>query len=98
MHVPTLVTMLALHFLSMFILMYSMVDVFGHVYENINNLYMAGIMTAPMLIIEILLMGSMYAQKSALQFLLISGTAALIFSILQSAARHSSETSSFSNL
>ena len=49
-----------LHFLAMYILMYAMVYKFADVYPNLNQLYMAGIMTAPMLILEILFMGVMY--------------------------------------
>jgi len=40
--------------------MYAMVYKFADVYPNLNQLYMAGIMTAPMLILEILFMGVMY--------------------------------------
>jgi uncharacterized protein (DUF305 family) len=40
--------------------MYSMVTTFGDVYNSVNQVYMAGLMTAPMVIIELLLMSSMY--------------------------------------
>lgn len=40
--------------------MYAMVYKFVDVYPNLNQFYMAGIMTAPMLILEILFMGVMY--------------------------------------
>jgi hypothetical protein len=53
-----------LSFVSMYILMYAMVDVFGNVYPNINQVYMAGLMTAPMVVIELMLMGAMYPNKS----------------------------------
>ena len=52
-----------LSFLSMYILMYAMVDVFGNVYHSLNQVYMAALMTAPMVAIELLLMGSMYPNK-----------------------------------
>jgi len=55
--------MTALSFLSMYILMYAMVDRFENVYSNFNQIYMAGLMTAPMVIIELVLMGSMYGNK-----------------------------------
>jgi uncharacterized protein (DUF305 family) len=58
-----LLGMTALSFVSMYILMYAMVDVFGNVYPNVNQVYMAGLMTAPMVVIEVLLMGSMYHHK-----------------------------------
>jgi uncharacterized protein (DUF305 family) len=47
----------------MYVLMYVMVDTFANVFLNINQFYMAGLMTAPMLLIEIVLMGSMYMNK-----------------------------------
>ncbi|WP_170315674.1 DUF305 domain-containing protein [Spirosoma sordidisoli] len=52
-----------LSFISMYVLMYSMVDRFANVIPNVNQLYMAGLMTMPMLIIEVLLMSSMYMDK-----------------------------------
>ena len=54
-----LAAMTVLSFSSMYVLMYAMVDKFANVYPNLNQTYMAGLMTAPMVIIEILLMGSM---------------------------------------
>ena len=58
-----LLLMGALSFISMYILMYTMVDTYANVYPSLNQFYMAGMMTAPMLIIELLLMGSMYPNK-----------------------------------
>ena len=55
--------MTALSFISMYILMYAMVNSFDNVFNSVNQVYMAGLMTAPMVIIEIFLMGSMYPQK-----------------------------------
>ncbi|MBI2775192.1 DUF305 domain-containing protein [Candidatus Dependentiae bacterium] len=55
--------MAALSFISMYILMYIMVNEFANVYSNLNQLYMAGIMTIPMIFIELLLMRSMYDNK-----------------------------------
>ncbi len=50
-------------FVCMYLLMYMMVDSYANVYPNLNQLYMAAMMTAPMVIIELLLMGSMYPHK-----------------------------------
>lgn len=58
-----LLVMVILSFISMYVLMYSMVDKFENVIPNINQFYMAGLMTAPMVIIEMLLMKSMYMNK-----------------------------------
>lgn len=62
-HYVRLGLMAVLSFISMFILMYAMVDVFGNVYSNLNQFYMAGLMTAPMIVIELLAMGMMYHNK-----------------------------------
>src|SRR5215211_4738768 len=58
-----LLVMAMLSFISMYILMYAMVNVIGNVYNSFNQFYMAGLMTAPMIVIELLLMGSMYQDK-----------------------------------
>ncbi|MEO7764671.1 MAG: DUF305 domain-containing protein [Ferruginibacter sp.] len=55
--------MVIISFIAMFILMYSMVDKFENVIINVNQFYMAGLMTAPMIIIEMILMSSMYKNK-----------------------------------
>lgn len=60
-----LLAMTVLSFISMFVLMYAMVDRLSSVYVNINEFYMAGLMTAPMVIIELLLMGGMYPKQAA---------------------------------
>jgi uncharacterized protein (DUF305 family) len=57
--------------MSMYILMYMMVDKFDNVYPSLNQFYMAGMMTAPMIIIELLLMGSMYPNKKANIFIMV---------------------------
>lgn len=54
--------MTALSFGAMYILMYAMVDRLGYVYNNINQVYMAALMAAPMVIIELLVMRGMYAD------------------------------------
>lgn len=55
--------MTLLSFISMYVLMYLMVDRFVNVYPNFNQFYMAGIMTIPMILIELVFMGSMYHNK-----------------------------------
>lgn len=66
-HYGRLLAMTALSFLAMFVLMYAMVDRFDNVYANLNQAYMAGLMAAPMVIIELILMRSMYpnAKRNA---------------------------------
>lgn len=81
--------MAVLSFISMYILMYAMVDRFANVFPNINQFYMAGLMTMPMLIIEVLLMRSMYMNKkfnAAVIGLSVVGLIAFLFLIRQQAA------------
>jgi hypothetical protein len=65
--------MVILSFIAMYILMYSMVDRLPNVIPNINQIYMAGLMTMPMVLIELLVMKSMYKIKS-LNIILLSVT------------------------
>ena len=60
-----LVIMTVLSFISMYVFMYAMVDKFENVFSSYNQMYMAGLMTAPMVIIEMVLMGAMYENKNA---------------------------------
>jgi hypothetical protein len=62
-HYGRLAVMAALSFVSMYVLMYAMVDVFANVYPNFNQFYMAGLMTAAMVIIELALMRVMYPSR-----------------------------------
>ena len=50
-----LLIMALLSFVSMYVLMYAMVNAFANVFSSLNQFYMAGLMTAPMVIIELLL-------------------------------------------
>lgn len=83
MHYMHLAIMGVLSFISMYILMYSMVDRFPNVFANVNQVYMAGLMTAPMIIIELVVMGAMYANKR-LNMIIIAGSVAalLLFFVL----------------
>ncbi len=72
-----LVLMVIISFIAMFILMFSMVDKLANVVSNINQFYMAGLMTAPMIIIEMALMGSMYMNKK-LNSIIIAVSAVLL--------------------
>jgi Domain of unknown function (DUF305) len=58
-----LALMILLSFVSMYILMYAMVDALDNVYMNFNQVYMAGLMAAPMVLIELAVMRSMYHDK-----------------------------------
>jgi hypothetical protein len=79
-HYRGLLIMAVLSFISMYILMYSMVNTIDNVYNNFNQFYMAGLMTAPMVLIELLIMRSMYQNKSLNTLItLVSVVAALLF-------------------
>ena len=62
-HYKKLLLMTVLSFIAMYVLMYSMVDVFSNVIPNVNQFYMAGLMTMPMVILELAIMGGMYMKK-----------------------------------
>lgn len=55
-----LLVMAALSFVAMYLLMYAMVESWSHAFANLNRAYMAGLMTAPMVVFELLLMRGMY--------------------------------------
>ncbi len=62
-HYVRLAVMIVLSFISMYVLMYSMVDQFANVYNSVNQFYMAGLMTAPMVLIELAVMREMYKNR-----------------------------------
>ena len=72
-HYKHLLLMTVLSFASMFVLMYAMVDRFANVYASVNQFYMAGLMTAPMVVLELWLMRSMFHDKR-LNVLIVSGS------------------------
>ena len=63
-HYRHLIIMSALAFASMYVLMYAMVNTVTNVYSNLNQLYMAVVMTAPMVVIELVVMRAMYHNKT----------------------------------
>lgn len=64
-HYLHLAIMTVLMFVAMFVLMYAMVDRLENVFPNVNQFYMAGLMTAPMVVIELAIMRAMYEKRSA---------------------------------
>jgi uncharacterized protein (DUF305 family) len=77
-----LAVMIVLSFIAMYILMYAMVDKLANVIPNINQFYMAGLMTMPMLVIELLVMGNMYMKKKLNIILLSAGVAGMVIFFL----------------
>ncbi len=72
-HYRHLGIMAALSFVAMYILMYAMVNTFDDVYNSVNQVYMAGLMTAPMVVIELVVMRAMY-HNAKLNLLLIGAS------------------------
>lgn len=64
-HYLRLAAMTVLSFIAMYVFMYAMVDAWPDVFGNVNQAYMAGLMAAPMVIIELALMGRMYPSRTA---------------------------------
>jgi uncharacterized protein (DUF305 family) len=62
-HYPKLALMVVISFIAMYALMYAMVDSFANVLPNINQFFMAGLMTSAMVLIELATMRMMYANK-----------------------------------
>lgn len=78
-----LLLMGAIHVGIMYVLMYAMVNTFSNVIPNLNNFYMAGLMTAPMLALEAVLMGQMYTNKRAVRLILAASViAGVVFFLL----------------
>lgn len=77
-HYVRLLAMLVLSFAAMYVLMYAMVNSLANVFPNVNQLYMAGLMTAAMVIIELVVMGGMYPHKKANAVLIGVGVLALL--------------------
>lgn len=61
-HYYRLLAMTVLSFIAMYVLMYAMVNAFGNVLNNLNQVYMAGLMVAYMVLIELVLMREMYGN------------------------------------
>lgn len=62
-HYKGLIPMSILSFITMYVLMFAMVDKTTNVFLSLNQFYMAGLMTAPMIIIELIVMSAMYTDK-----------------------------------
>jgi uncharacterized protein (DUF305 family) len=69
--------MVGLSFIAMYALMYAMVDSWPNVYISVNQIYMAGLMAAPMALIELVLMGGMYKNRRLNIIVVATSVAAL---------------------
>jgi uncharacterized protein (DUF305 family) len=62
-HYRHLLAMTVISFAAMYVLMYAMVNTWANVYMNVNQFYMAGLMAASMVLIEVGIMRAMYHDK-----------------------------------
>jgi hypothetical protein len=75
-----LLAMTVLSFVAMYVLMYAMVDKLADVYPNWNQAYMAALMTAPMVLFELLLMRPMYPSRRLNSLILGASLVLLVLS------------------
>ncbi len=62
-HYRKLFINLAISMVAMYLVMFAMIDGMADFYNNVNMLYMALMMVAPMAILMLLMMGSMYQNR-----------------------------------
>jgi cation transport ATPase len=77
-----LLVMAVLSFVAMYFLMYAMVDSFSNVFHSVNQFYMALLMTAAMILIELLVMRAMYKNRKRNALILVLSAVALVFSFV----------------
>jgi hypothetical protein len=70
---------LVLGFITMYLVMYTMIASLDHFYLTLNNVYMTLMMVSPMAILMLVFMRSMYTSKRT--NLLIGGAATLVFAV-----------------
>ncbi|HEV8366685.1 MAG TPA: DUF305 domain-containing protein [Pyrinomonadaceae bacterium] len=87
-HYGRFLIMIVLHFIAMYIFMYAMVNAFGNVYNNFNQVYMAALMTSSTVLIELPMM-AMYKSKKLNIAIIAAGVLILVgswFAIRQQTA------------
>jgi uncharacterized protein (DUF305 family) len=75
---PRFGLMVVISFIAMYVLMYAMVNVLGNALPNWNQFYMAGLMTSPMIVLEMVFMGMMYGNKKLNIGIIVGGIVLLI--------------------
>lgn len=80
-HYKQLALNLALSAIVMYVVMFSMIDGLSDFYNNLNMLYMALTMVAPMAVLMLLMMGSMYPNRrlNLILYALFAGVFVLAF-------------------
>ena len=69
-------------FVAMYLLMFTMIDTWTDFYQNLNMAYMAGSMTAAMVIIELIVMSVMYKNAKLRNILIGASAVLLVVSVL----------------
>ena len=75
-----LLGMVVMSFAAMYALMYAMVNSFENVFNSWNQVYMAALMAASMVIIELVVMRPMYANRRMNAFILAGSVVVLLVS------------------
>jgi uncharacterized protein (DUF305 family) len=70
---------LIIHFVIMYLVMFTMIATLDDFYLNLNNVYMTLMMVAPMAVLMLVLMRSMYENRRL--NLIIGGAAAVVFAV-----------------
>ena len=74
--------MTAVGFVAMYLLMFTMIDTSADFYQNLNMAYMAGSMTAAMVIIELIVMSVMYKNAKLRNILIGASVVLLVVTVL----------------
>jgi len=69
-------------FVAMYLLMFTMIDTGADFYQNLNMAYMAGSMTAAMVIIELIVMSVMYKNAKVRNILIGVSAVLLVVTVL----------------
>lgn len=70
---------LAIDFVIMYLVMYTMIATLGHFYLNLNNVYMTLMMVAPMAVVMLISMRSMFPSRRANRVIVV--VALVVFGI-----------------
>jgi hypothetical protein len=73
-----LATAISINAVLMFLITYVMIDSLAHLQLNINRAYMALLMTAPMVIVMLVVMRSMFENKRLNNILIAASAAAIV--------------------
>lgn len=77
-----LAVMTVVGFIAMYFLMYQMVNSSGDLILSVNQIWMAGSMAAAMVVIELVVMGEMYKNRTVRYLLILVGIVATIVLVL----------------